>query len=176
LTLDLLDEARVNIQRLSVMACELGSLAQAPTRRSRVAVGEAFAYGNPGNAAPRPEPVFRCDPQTAVAVDLHQLRRAIESLSRVAGPVALQVSDFDLTDAACAACGKVVRVGKFVRVQALGMRPAVLRALGAPFSQTHKLQAEERLSIAALDHTTHLNGGHLIAGTDQSLSVALPRA
>jgi hypothetical protein len=171
------DEVRISIQRIAQMAFELESLGQAAAAPSAVPISECLVHAGPSDGKLRQSPIFLCDPETPVAVDLHQARRAISSLLHLAGLAPLEVGHSLLAGASCMACGiGLLPSNAFISVEARGLRPAVLLALGSPFAKSGKLRPSERLSVAALQYSVHLTDAHIVAGeTDAALSIALPR-
>jgi hypothetical protein len=172
-----LEEVRIGVERIAALAFELESLTSDTSTRSAVRVSDCLAPMETRSTHVPPEVALSCDPELLLTVDVGHARRAISCLSDLAGAARLSITDALSPGAVCAVCGVgPLRPRNFLQVRANDLRPPILSALAAPFDANHKIRSQQRLLIAALRHTTHLAGGHVLADAPTgAVCIALPK-
>lgn len=181
--LQCIDEVRIGMDRITALAFELASLAQDASSPASVPLESCLESTDFREAMQRPPVTWSCDPKLTVAVDLNQARRAVVSLASLASEAGLFIEKVPAEGAlagnpSCAVCAKPFpRRKAWVQIRAPGLRATVLEAVRSPFDAGHKVRGVERLTIAALQHSSHRAGGHVMVDLSAGdLSLLLPQA
>jgi signal transduction histidine kinase len=164
-----LGEMRIAIGRIHALAHDLESLGEFESIRTQVPLGDCLQSS--WNID------WRCGPGTRVEVDALHARRALEALALIGKGEGAPVSDLicvtdDLpASARCATCGApIARHGKWVEVR-VRSNPRVIHreTLRDPFGAAQTGRMIKRLTLAALVHSAHCAGGHVLIDDDAGL-------
>jgi hypothetical protein len=184
-----LGEMRIAIGRIQALAYDLQSLGEFESIRTRVPIADCIPETLEGRLQSAWTIDWRCPSATLVEVDPLHARRALEALAHIGqGERAPVDGEFCVTedprpDAHCVTCGApIVRhdahkdkwVDVRVRSNARITNPESLRD---PFGAAQTGRMITRLTLAALVHSAHAAGGHLLIDEEVgALSLVLPTA
>ncbi len=170
-----LNELHIGLNRIGALAFQLESLAQQGSCILPSSLSDCFIAFDQTGLDTGLRLQWSCSQATSVAVDVGHARRAVVSLVSLSGSGSLLVDESAPDSRSCAVCGEeFASLKSWVQVEARGVRTAVLNATRAPFEDTQKLRAMQRLALAALSHCAHLAGGHVVIDLDRkSLSLLL---
>lgn len=164
-----LGEMRIAIGRIHALAHDLESLGEFESIRSRVPIGDCMQ--------PAWTIDWRCSSGTLVDVDALHARRAVEALAHLGtgerAPLAGEfcVSEEPRLSAQCATCGadaakdasKDSPKNGWVEIRVRSNPRVVNReTLRDPFGAALTGRMVKRLTLAALVHSAHAAGGHLL--------------
>jgi len=191
-----LGEMRIAIGRIQALAHDLQSLGEFESIRTRVPIADCIPETLEGRAQSTWTIDWRCPSGTLVDVDPLHARRAVEALAHIGkGERAPLAGEFCVTDeprpaAQCATCGAPI-VRQDVRNESQDVRnenwvevrvrsnPRITHreALRDPFGAAQTGRMITRLTLAALVHSVHAAGGHLLIDEGAgSLSLVFPAA
>jgi hypothetical protein len=180
-----LDEMRIAIGRIKALASDLESLAENGSRPAPIAIGDCMPDAADADALRVDKIDWQCGVSTVVTVDRAHARRAIHSLAVIAARGTSQFTrapDWSVSvgpaaaGARCVACGATTRRKDiFVFVQAYGSHSVTSDALRDPLGCARVGRANRRLTLAALVHSAHGAGGHILQNeTAGTLMLAFP--
>lgn len=157
-----LGEMRIAIGRIHALAHDLESLGEFESIRTQVPIGDCMQASWTID--------WRCASGTLIDVDALHARRALEALAhfgkadRAHAAGECCVTDELPPSAQCATCGApLARNGRWVEVRVQSSARLVSReAVRDPFGAAPTGRMIKRLTLAALVHSVHCAGGHLL--------------
>jgi hypothetical protein len=179
-----LGEMRTAIGRIHALAHDLESLGETESIRSRVPIGDCISETLGGRLLPAWTIDWRCPSGTVVDVDPLHARRAVEALAHIGtgerAPLAREfcVIEEPRPSAQCVTCGAHAPNNGWVEVR-VRTNPRVINreTLRDPFGAALTGRMVKRLTLAALVHSAHAAGGHLLIDDGPgSLSVVFASA
>jgi hypothetical protein len=164
------NELQIAIERIKSLASELEILGETESHLNPVAIGDCMPPNAGGDAHGAVAIEWRCSAAVMVRADRLQTRGAVQALMRLAQPTespfdgaSLIVSQRVPPALRCVACGRVVaQGGRSVLVEIHSARAILAGALRQPFGRSRLMRSGQRLTLAALVHSAHCAGGHIL--------------